>query len=422
MSEELAERIESYLRELARFPDRRVGGPGNRAATEFFSAEAARLGLSVTRTPFGCLDWEFGPSALVLGDSRIDVHAGPYSRPCEVTAPLRTAERVEEIEEAEPTDLRGAVLLLHGEIARGQIMPKNFTFYNPEEHRRIVRALEASGAAAVIAATGRDPYMVGGQCPFPLFEDGDLAFPNSYLTEEEGAVLAAHAGERVSLTIDSRRIPAEAEQVVAVRVGCGAGRAGGRGAERVGEHGAGRVVVSAHIDSREGSPGGLDNASGVTVLLGLAELLADYAGGPDIELVPFNGEDNYAAPGEMLWLASNSAGLGDVLLAINIDDAGERGSVSHVSCCECSPEIEAAVGRVAGRFASVEEGPQWFQSDHAIFAQQGVPALAIASSTTESFMAERAHTERDTPDFADPALLAEIARFVRAVIAEVAGE
>jgi len=39
----------------------------------------------------------------------------------------------------------GWVLLLRGEIAKEQLMPKNFTFYNPDEHKRIIRAWRPPG-------------------------------------------------------------------------------------------------------------------------------------------------------------------------------------------------------------------------------------------------------------------------------------
>ena len=53
-----------------------------------------------------------------------------------------------------------------------------------------------------------------------------------------------------------------------------------------------------------GTPGALDNASGTTVLLLLAELLADYRGSLGVDIVAINGEDYYSAPGEIVYLSS----------------------------------------------------------------------------------------------------------------------
>jgi len=397
MSEALPARIDGYLRDLTAYPDRHVGGPGNHAACALFAEVTGSFGLKVQRTPFECIDWEHEGATLRVAGASFEVCVGPYSLPADASGILVVAASVEQIE---AIDVPGAVVLLHGDITKSQVMPKNFTFYNPDSHKRIVRALEDARPTAVIAATGRDPQMVGSQYPFPLFEDGDLTFPNAYMKDVDGESLARHAGETASVRIHSRRVPAEGEQVVAVRAGSGPGR----------------IVVTAHIDSRVGSPGALDNASGVAVLLGLAELLQDYNGGPSIELVPFNGEDDYANPGEMLWIAQNEGRFDDIMLAVNIDDAAQVGTVNNVSFYGCPPEIESAALQAISKAAHMAEGPQWFQSDHAIFGMYGVPAIAIASSEMERFMAEHAHSERDRLELADPELVVDGAQFIRSLI------
>ncbi|NTW29399.1 MAG: M28 family peptidase [Coriobacteriia bacterium] len=402
MSEPLAEHIAGYLSELTAYPDRHVGGPGNLAATAFFAETVARLGFEVRRSTFACIEWERHDAVLAAGDERFDVRVGPYSLPCDVTAPLVAVTCVEGLES---DAIRGAIVLLHGEIARSQVMPKNFRFYNPASHQRIIRALERYAPAAVIAATGRDPQMVGGQYPFPLFEDGDLDVPNAYMTDTEGGRLLACVSESasvVSLCLDSGRILASAEHVVATLPGDLPGR----------------IVVSAHIDSREGSPGALDNASGVAVLLGVAELLAAdrHRSGPTIEIMPFNGEDNYANPGEILWVEENDGRFDDIILGINVDDLGMRDSLNHVSLYGCPPDIAETVRRLIAGSPHFAEGPQWFQGDHSILGLYGRPAIALASSEIASFMANYAHTERDTLDLADSRLIVEAAWFVRDVV------
>ncbi len=397
MDDALAGHIDAYLRELTEFPDRHVGGPGNRAATAMFAERIAGLGFAVSRTSFDCIEWEYGSASLVAGDERFDLLVGPYSLPFDGHVELVSVSSVEELESEAVT---GKAVLLRGGIARAQIMPKNFTFYNPESHRRIIRAMEARPPAAIVAATGRDPEMVGSQYPFPLFEDGDLDIPNAYMTDVEGERLRILAGAKVRLRIDSRRIPTTAEHIVATKMGDAPGR----------------VVVFAHIDSRKGSPGALDNAAGAATLLALAELLSEDEFGPSIEIVPLNGEDNYANPGEMLWVAANEGRMEDIVLGINIDDAGMRGEDTHVSFYGCPEPVVRAVRDAADVRDGITEGEQWFQSDHAIFGIYGRPAIALASADIAGFMAKYAHSERDTIDLVDPASLAEAARFLRDVI------
>jgi aminopeptidase YwaD len=396
------ERIDRYLAELVSHPDRHVGSPGNRAATAMFAERMLELGFGVRRTTFGCVEWEFGEALLETAGERFEALVGPYSLACDVSARLAAVSSVEELE---TESVRGTIVLIHGKLAAGQLMPKNFTFYNPESHRRVIRALEEYRPAAVVAATGRDPGMVGSQYPFPLFEDGDLDVPNAYMKDVDGARLLAHVGEQAHIRLDSRRVPATAEHIVATLPGTGPGR----------------IVLTAHIDSRKGSPGALDNASGVATLLGVADLLSEYREGPSIEIVPFNGEDNYANPGEMLWVAENEGRFDDIILGINIDDLGQRGTTNHVSFYDCPAEVEAAVRRALERHPVMSEGPQWFQSDHAIFGLYGSPAIALASSDIAGFMAEYAHSERDTIDLVDPELIVAAARFLRDVVREIVG-
>ncbi len=122
--------------------------------------------------------------------------------------------------------------------------------------------------------------------------------PSVYLSAEEGAKLKVRNGETIPLEIKAQRQPARGYNVVASKKG-----ASKQGTSRK-DSGFKKVVVCAHIDSKMGTPGALDNASGTTVLLLLAELLADYRGSLGVDIVAINGEDYYSAPGEIVYLSS----------------------------------------------------------------------------------------------------------------------
>ncbi len=396
-------RAEDYLEQLAgRYPDRSVGSAGNLAATDLFARVVGGFGFEVALTSFECVTWQPGSASLECGGIRPELHIGPYSLPCDLRTPLVAVSSVEELESEV---VRGAVVLMHGGLASGQYMPRNFTFYNPDSHRRVYRALDDFEPAVVLAATGRDLEMVGSQYPFNVFEDGDLDVPNAYLRDVDGERLLAHAGAEAHVRIESLRVPSVGEHVVATVRG-----------DRPG-----RVVVFAHIDSKQGSPGAIDNAAGVATLLVLAGLLRSREGGLTVELVPLNGEDNYANPGEMMWVAENEGRMDDIVLGINVDDAGRLGQETQVSFYDVPPGIDRVVRGAMKAHAGFEEGRQWFQSDHAIFGMYGRPAIAIASSDMEGFMAQACHTERDTVELADPSAIVEIAGFLREVIDGLVG-
>ncbi len=387
----LASHVSGWLHELCREPDRHPGRTGNRAATELFARVAGESGLEVSTDELECVDFERGNACLSVGGDGFDVRSGPYSKPCDVRARLAAAATLEELETGR---FRGSVLVLHGELCREQLTPKGFPFYELPGHGRIIAALEAQGPAAIVAATGRNPGLAGGAYPFPLLEDSAVEIPNAFLTDVEGARLLRRVGEIATLRLATRRIAARAQHVVA--------RAPGRDSTR--------VVFFGHVDSKDGTPGALDNATGTATLLGLAELLSGRRGRHTIELVPLNGEDYFGVPGEKRFVADNEGRWGEIVLGLNVDGAGWRDHGTEVSMYGCSPEVEAAVRSAVDCRPGFAIGEAWYQSDHGLFLQHGRPAVAVTSGDFAELLATVAHTERDTLDLVDPSTVAEIAR------------
>ncbi|MCJ7520314.1 MAG: M28 family metallopeptidase, partial [Anaerolineaceae bacterium] len=310
----------------------------------------------------------------------------PHSLGCDIAAPLVSVSTVEELHEIEA---KGMLLLLHGEIAKEQLMPKNFVFYNPEEHQRIYRLLEEKQPMAVITATTRNPDAVGAIYPFPMIEDGDFDIPTAFMTAEDGAKLAAFAGTLVSLKMDSIRIPSTGENIVA--------RKGSR-MDR-------KVVVCAHIDTKENTPGALDNASGVAILMLLAELLKDYQDKLGVEIVALNGEEYYCAPGQMEYLRLTEGTWQNIVLAINLDDIGYFKDRSAYSLYGVPEDVSKIVRTVYNGRKGFFEGPAWYQSDHGIFMAKGIPAMAITEESYMELLAEITHSPKDRPDIVDPGKL-----------------
>lgn len=386
-------------------PDRHVGGAGNRAANGLFADEAAARGFVVERLQFAAREWvpgAAGASVELAGGECVALQAGPFSAAFDGDAPLVSATTVEELE---ALDRPGAILLLHGKIAAEQITPRNYPFYQLDAHTRILEAIDRARPAAVIAATDRTS-MAAALSPFPLFEDGDFGHTSAYLHAREAERLLTHADAHVRLRIDSSSRLVAAEQIVA-RMSAREIESAPRGR---------RVVVCAHIDSRYGTPGALDNAAGVAVLLALADLLGSAAPALDVELVPFNGEDDFAAPGETAYLAQPSLDLSGIELVVNIDAVARCGDGVEVSFYECPAPVREAALAVAETLPGVGEGPAWPMSDHMVFAMRGVPAIAITSSGLAEIASTVAHTKRDTPELVDPELVEKAAAFIAELI------
>jgi aminopeptidase YwaD len=175
-------------------------------------------------------------------------------------------------------------------------------------------------------------------------------------------------------------------------------------------------VFFAHIDAKAGTPGATDNATGVVVLLLLAELLAGYSDRLGVELVALNGEDYYAASGEMQYLARNEGRWGEILLGVNLDGTGYRQGRTAYSLYGCPPDLEGLIRQTLAAHPALFEGEPWYQGDHGLFLMNGRPALAITSERFAEILAEFAHTPRDHPEIVEPARLVEAALALRDLV------
>jgi len=386
---ELANTLREYLNKLCLdISNRHVGSPVARAATAFFADTIAHFGFEIEIQEFTCIDWDYGDARLIARGESFAAFPGPYSLPCHLEAPLVQATSIGELK---ALDTPGKILQLHGDIAKEPIMPKSFVFYNPEEHQEIIRLLEEKPPSAIIAATQRNPEMAGGVYPFPMFEDGDFDIPNLYLTDTEGERLMQQGAQNVSLSFESRRIPATGCNIIA--------RKGPRDVER--------LTFCAHIDAKKTSPGALDNGTGVASLLGLAKLLRNYEGGLGIEIIALNGEDYYSVPGQMLYLQRAGDSFDRLKLAINLDGAGYADGGTEFSFYECP---EPLIGLIQSELEkhSLRRGEAWPQGDHMIFVMSGRPALAITSEKVAYLSTHITHTPRDTPEWVDCEKLSDL--------------
>lgn len=176
--------------------------------------------------------------------------------------------------------------------------------------------------------------------------------------------------------------------------------------------------MTAHIDAKMGTPGAIDNATGVVVLLLLSDLLRNYNGNRLIEIIAFNGEDYYAVPGQMNYLEANGNRISNILLNINIDGAGYREGPSSFSLFDLPSEILDHTRNVIDHFEGLAEGGQWVQGDHSIFIQYSVTAIAVSSGWFIDNMADQdvTHTPKDNIGIVDCTKIVEVAQALNNLI------
>lgn len=357
----LTEKAKSHLEVLcSEIGERRVGSEKNRQATAYAKQVLQESGWQTESTELPAIDWKTEGATLTCNGESFEVFSSEYSLGCSAKDELIAINTVAQLKQS---NIKDKIVLLYGEIASQQIAPKKFPFWNPEEHQHIVSLLEKGNPKALICATERNAVSAGGVYPFPMFEDGDFDIPSVYMKDSEGEKLLAFAGLMAELESKAIRIPETAFNVV------------GRNSNQTKN----RIVITAHIDTKIGTPGAIDNGTGVAVVLLLAELLKDHSSKYPIELVILNGEDYYGAPGQVKYMEQNAGQFGEMLLNINIDGAGYKEGLSCFSPFNLPENILNILHKVFEDMPEIVEGLPWYQGDHSMFLQNGCPAIAVSS-------------------------------------------
>ena len=411
-------RTETVLRTLAEdIGARPTGTEESEAANAYLEGMARELGYEVTELHFDCRRWEYGPSSVVPDSAApVSIQPGPFSAPLRGEFPVAVAETFDDLRTLEA---RGCLLLIRGELAAEPLMPRDFPFYYPDEHREILDLLLDRRPACVLALTGKHPLC--GLSPYPLFEDGDLGLPNAYAADPRGEIAGARA---VRIELDSASVPAKGRQLIFSRKG-----RGGAGAPR--------VVLAAHVDTKYETPGALDNAAGLATAVAVMERLRDAELPFALDVVPFNGEEYYEVSGQLAYLAHRAPSAEATRLMINLDGLGHRDSVGAFSFYNLgedaaaatpadpgAPAEKAAARLSAATRAAIDEHPratvgdQWISGDHAIFAFRGIPCVAVTSSNLMEQVVHLTHTPADTVDEVDVGLLDATAEVVAELVTE----
>lgn len=199
----------------------------------------------------------------------------------------------------------------------------------------------------------------------------------------------------------------------------------------------------------DASPGAMDNASGIGVLLELARSLPrdDAFSGVDLTFVA-TGAEEIGLAGAMRWIARHagecarertlfvnfdSVGVGDSLLAMNVCDAAtargggprlERARVAPAAPAARAARIAPIARRVAARDAipfRVAPGILGVGVDTMPIAARGFATITILGDVLGS-ASRRFHSPHDTVDHLREAALARAASFGRAVALAWAAE
>lgn len=210
------------------------------------------------------------------------------------------------------------------------------------------------------------------------------------------------------------------------------------------------IVIGAHYDSVQGSPGANDNASGVAAMLALARAFANTGPTRTLRFVAFTNEEPplfqtrymgsrvYAkrsrARGESIRLMlsletigyySDEPGSQHLLFPLNLLYPSTGNFIAFVSNVKNGPLVRQLVGsfRQQAQFPS-EGGALWGfvpgvgWSDHWAFWKEGFPAVMVTDTAPFRYPAYHSHSDR--PALVHYARMARVVSGLQAVIAEMA--
>lgn len=380
--------------------ERPVASMANERVLDIIQTEAVQTGWNVISKPFICTKWEKGKSSIERGKHSFEIFPSPFSKAYKGNGDIIVIHSIEELESFNITE---KIVFLKGNIAKEPMMPKNFPFYYPDEHKHIIDSLEEKKPSAIIAVTGRDEMC--GLNPFPMFEDGNFSIPSAYINELTANNILAENGT-ANLNIVSNNSSEKSRQIIVTR--------------KAKDRAAGKIIICAHMDTKYGTPGAVDNAAGLAVLLKIMENLKNYTNSYDIDIVPFNGEEYYEVKGQLEYLDYIKDDFDTIKLVINIDSPCHKDSKTAVSTYNIGEELSTKLNADMKKNCNVVMGEQWYTGDHSVYAFRGIPCIAVTSSDLFETVIQFMHTQRDTIDQISFDMINQTADFLTELIKSVA--
>ncbi len=387
---------------------RPAGSTPNQAAAEYIEHIFCDAGLGVERQIFPCTSWEYEETILEQDGVRYEGEANWRSLPCDVVGRIVPASTIEELEQA---DLTGRIALLSGEITQYELAPRTSTAYYPSDHKQVNQLLDKKKPLAVITV---NPLL---QSMRHVIKDPLMEIPSASVMPQVGLELLQHTGQLLRVKIVSRRGQGEAWNIIATRTGSRPER----------------VVISAHYDTVWGAPGAYDNASGVSVLLTLAQALADRQLPVSLEFYASNGEE-FGGQGTIVYLqryglqevparlarpvGQRSEVWKSILANINIDGVGLALGANNITTIAASKAFAEMVERIRKQtYPGIIHVSPWPASDHYTFYSHGVPSIAFGCT---GGITNHHHQPVDTLQCISASKLAEVVSIILDIMTELA--
>jgi aminopeptidase YwaD len=270
----------------------------------------------------------------------------------------------------------------------------------------------------------KKPLAVITVCPLlqsmrHVIKDPDMQIPSATVSPQVGLEILRSLENPIHLKIVSNRQSGQSWNILGTRVG--------RQPER--------IVLSAHYDTVWGTQGAYDNASGVGVLLSLADALATVDLPFGLEFYASSGEE-FGGQGTDVYqdqyglrsfpfhfdqpIGEQSPIWKPILANLNTDGVGLALGKNNVTTIAASKAISEEIKLMCkNEFPGFDYVNPWPASDHYTFYSHGVPSVAFGCHPG---MSTHHHQPVDTIQWLSADKLAEVVAFEFKIVQMIAAQ
>jgi aminopeptidase YwaD len=291
------------------WPNRWTGSIGERESGDWMEEQLATMGYETYQTRFACPGWEYEGEELFLEGQPLEAGAQFYSVGCDVTGQLTPV--TPDGKGGFEGEVEGKIALIEETETRGVI-----------ERNNILLALESAGAvAAIMESEYPDTYST------KMFRTPESKLPAVGVSAQVGEKLFAAAGKEVKLVIRARQTQSTTSNVFGQK----------------GPADAPVFQVAAHHEAAPGSPGAYDNASGVGVVLEMAEWFSKVRCDARLQFVGWGGHE-FGDIGSRWYVENYPDAAKRVERILMFDGVGARESDPQIWAAGSNDAVEAARG------------------------------------------------------------------------------
>ena len=306
------QRLHGWVRELCAFQPRWAGYPAEKQATQWLAERLTQAGIATVVDAYEFRKWQ-------LDGWQVQLQSGGTAGPVESFPVWSTRGGQGEAElvdvgygseyELRSRDLRGKAIVVNGKAFLNVFASYASTYKTAASLGAVAMFVTSGAPDDLIRPTSySDNYLDDN--PIPAFQLG--------VAELKRLRQAARAGGRISWNLDARHEQGITHDVVATLPGSGLLP--------------GCLVICAHYDAW--FTGALDNTTGVSGLIGLAEYFAAlpaHMRPRDMIFVGVTGHDaGYPHLGMNHWVSKNKDKIPEIDLFMNLDHLAAQGE-EHVS-------------------------------------------------------------------------------------------